>query len=112
MPALQLYRYNFFMARPNETFFDKLRLEAVQERDIVVLPHVTEDYFNITHQTLEAFRFAAADAEATHLLKTDDDSFIRVDKLMSALQQLPQERLFWGLVNNPGGGPFRNTNTT
>lgn len=47
----------------------QLRQEAASQRDVVVLGGVREHYFNITHQTLEACRFAAVDAAATHLLK-------------------------------------------
>ena len=49
--------------------FPQVRREAVQQGDLVVLPLVREHYHNITHQTLEAVRMAAADSEATHVLK-------------------------------------------
>lgn len=46
-----------------------MRREAVEHGDVVVLPLVTEHYNNITHQTLEIVRMAAADPEVTHVLK-------------------------------------------
>lgn len=49
--------------------FESLRREAAAKGDIVVLPLVWESYHNITHQTLEVLRFAAADRDATHVLK-------------------------------------------
>ncbi len=46
-----------------------MRREAVEAGDLVVLPLVREHYHNITHQTLEVVRMAAADPATTHVLK-------------------------------------------
>ena len=64
------YRVFFFSAKPSEELiFKYLRAEAVANQDIIVLPSIWESYHNITHQTLEVLRFAAADRFATHVLK-------------------------------------------
>lgn len=108
----QVHAYKFFLSRPaGRAAWDQLRLEAAARRDMVLLPTVGEHYFNITYQTLEACRFAAADAAATHLLKVDDDSYVRVGRLVRYLQKLPRRRLFLGYIEDPGGGPHRNTNS-
>ena len=57
----------------------QVRREAVEQGDLVVLPLVREHYHNITHQTLEVVRIAAADPEATHVLKVHFDCWFRVD---------------------------------
>ncbi|EFN56752.1 hypothetical protein CHLNCDRAFT_144204 [Chlorella variabilis] len=102
------YRTRFFLARPaNDTLFAEVRAEAVQKRDMVVLGHVTEAYANISHQTLEVMRVAAADPGTTHVLKTDDDSYVHLDRLLRRLPSLPRERLFFGNIENPGGKPHR-----
>ena len=68
--VLSLCRLLFFSAKPNtEEVLDSLRKEAAEHSDIVILPTVTESYFNITYQTLEVLRFGAADQTATHVLK-------------------------------------------
>lgn len=38
----------------------------------------------------------------------DDDSFVRVENLLSRIAQAPKEKLFLGFIENPGGGPHRN----
>lgn len=76
--------------------------EAAERRDMVVLPHTKESYFNITHQTLEMCRMAAMDPAITHLLKVDDDSYVQVEKLMSRLQALPREKMFAGYMEKAG----------
>ncbi|GAB4818463.1 hypothetical protein N2152v2_005509 [Parachlorella kessleri] len=104
-----LHRARFFLARsPNETLFDEVRREAVEAGDLVVLPLVREHYHNITHQTLEAVRMAAADPATTHVLKVDDDSYVHVDRLLGELASLPRQRLYWGFMEDPGGSPHRN----
>ncbi|KAL4443993.1 hypothetical protein ABPG75_011730 [Micractinium tetrahymenae] len=104
------YRVRFFLGRPaNETVFEAVRAEAVERRDMVVLGHITEHYHNITHQTLEVMRFAAADPAVTHVLKTDDDSYVHFDRLLHCLAGTYRERLFLGYIENPGGRPHRNT---
>lgn len=66
----RLHRLIFVCAKPhNDNAFDALRAEAVQKRDLVILPHIWEHYNNITHQTFEATRAAALDPDMTHLLK-------------------------------------------
>lgn len=63
-------RVMFFSAKPvDEAVFDKLRREAGEKGDIVVLPGIFEHYDNITHQTLEILRAASMDPVATHTLK-------------------------------------------
>ena len=65
-----LCRLLFFSAKPTDpALFESLRKEASAKGDLVVLPFVWESYHNISHQTLEVLRFAAADRDATHILK-------------------------------------------
>ncbi|KAI3427158.1 hypothetical protein D9Q98_007095 [Chlorella vulgaris] len=102
------HRLRFFLARPaDDALFAQVREEAVQKRDLVVLGHITEHYANITHQTLEVLRLAAADPTTTHVLKTDDDSYVHFGPLLHRLSTLPRERLFFGNIENPGGQPHR-----
>jgi hypothetical protein len=49
-----------------------------------------EHYANITHQTLEVLRLAAADPTTTHVLKTDDDSYVHFGPLLHRLSTLPR----------------------
>jgi len=70
-------RVMFFSAKPvDEAVFDKLRREAGEKGDIVVLPGIFEHYDNITHQTLEILRAASMDPVATHILKVRLDAHL------------------------------------
>ena len=76
--------------------------EAASHQDLVVLPHIRESYYNITHQTLEMCRMAAMEPAITHLLKVDDDSYVHIDKLMSRLKALPRDKIFAGYIEKAG----------
>lgn len=104
----RLQRVVFVAAQPRDTTaFDALRMEAVAHHDLVVVPNVLEHYDNITHQTLEACRIAATDLVATHFLKVDDDSFMRVGPLLNYVARTPPSWAFTGYIENPGGRPHR-----
>ena len=76
--------------------------EAADFKDVVVLPHTWESYFNITHQTLEMCRIAAMDASITHLVKVDDDSYVHMARLLIKLRKMPREKLFFGYMEKAG----------
>lgn len=42
------------------------------------------------------------------LSQVDDDSYVRVSKLLDRLKHSPIEKLFLGFIESPGGGPHRN----
>lgn len=116
----RLARVMFFILRPpsNETFV-AVRKEAAEKGDIITISEVQEDYFKITHATLELFRSAAVMGEqVTHVLKTDDDCYVRVSKLLEELGKLPRDRLLAGFPSwhsgferrpgKPGYVPYSN----
>jgi hypothetical protein len=76
----------------------------------LVLVHVAEHYRNITHQTLEIMKVASADPAVTHVLKVDDDSFLRLDQLRPVLdevdQRFPQRPFYLGYMET-GAPPIR-----
>eukprot|EP00884_Botryococcus_braunii_P001415 jgi/Botrbrau1/11274/Bobra.0038s0042.1 len=104
----RLFRVLFFMARPREPdLLEGIRQEEEWYGDIVLLPSIWEHYHNITYQTLEILRFAAAEPFATHVMKVDDDSYVRVVEVMEAIGKAPRTRLLMGAIEDPGGGPHR-----
>lgn len=105
----RLHRVMFFVSRPrDERLFDAVRREAAEKDDLVVLGHVWESYDNITYQTFEVCRAAYVDGHATHVMKVDDDSYLRVTNLLGELAAMPKLQAFLGFIENPGGGPHRN----
>lgn len=89
----------FFTMRPHsDAAFLALRQEAVASGDIFITSDVYEDYYNITYAVLDIFRAAAVYGphEISHVIKTDDDSYMRSNLVVRALQSLPRSWLFAG----------------
>lgn len=104
----RLYRVLFFVSRPrDDAVFDSLRKEATDKGDVVVLGHVWESYENITYQTFEVCRAAYVDGQATHVVKVDDDSYVRVGTVLREVAVMPRSKGFMGYIESPGGGPHR-----
>lgn len=103
----RLTRVMFFILRPksNATFL-RLQDEAVEYGDIQVTSEIVESYNSITHSTLSIFRAAAAVGPQVKLvMKTDDDSYIRVPLLLEALRDTPREWLYAGWPMYPTAIP-------
>lgn len=98
----RLERVVFVISRPagGAALLSSIREEAMQYRDIILLGHVHEHYYNITHQTLEVYRSAFAYGRPlTHIMKCDDDSYIHVGRLLELLVAHPHARTFVGKVS-------------
>lgn len=93
----RLSRVMFFVLRPpSNTTLAQLRHEAGIHGDVVVTSEVDEAYDKITYSTLTMFRAAVAVAGVSHVLKTDDDCYVRVSLLLDALAGMPRSLLFAG----------------
>ncbi|KAI3437810.1 hypothetical protein D9Q98_000257 [Chlorella vulgaris] len=81
----------FFLAQPAApelaaAWLPRLQEEAATHNDTVVL-RGTDTYANLPNKTLRLMRYAVAHpAGYTHVLKTDDDSYVRVSKVLEALR--------------------------
>jgi hypothetical protein len=97
----RLSRVVFILSKPREKgITEAVHQEILRHNDVVVVGHVLEHYFNITHQTLELFRTAYAfHGNITHVLKCDDDSYIHVGRLLSLLTPLPHHYTWAGAIN-------------
>jgi hypothetical protein len=93
-----LSRLMFFVLRPrNDTTFMQLRSEAVTHGDVVITSEVYEGYYNITYAVLDIFKTAAVMGDAfTHVAKTDDDCYVRLNLLLPALEAMPHQWLYAG----------------
>lgn len=94
----RLARVVFVSLRPtsNESFW-QLRKEAAQYSDVLVTSSVDEGYYNITYAVLDIFRAAAAMGPAvSHVMKTDDDCYVRVSPLLIALSGMTRHWLYAG----------------
>eukprot|EP00966_Prymnesium_polylepis_P334621 7389993-Prymnesium_polylepis.1 len=66
--------------------------------DVLVLP-VADGYRQITQKVLVAFEWVAQNMAFKYLLKTDDDSFVCLARLLDLLLPLPRAALYLGVVN-------------
>eukprot|EP00775_Hariotina_reticulata_P010044 gene10044-10200_t len=88
----------FFVLRPHSNAtFRALREEGFMCNDVFVVSSEYEDSpSSITLATLEMLNMASVVPGITHVLKVDDNSFMRVNRLHEVLQELPSERLYGG----------------
>lgn len=94
----RIARLMFFVLRPHDdTAFRQLRQEAIATGDVKVSSEIYADYYNITYSVLEIFKSAALSKEdITHVVKTDDDAYVRWSLLLPALEAMPRQWLFAG----------------
>jgi galactosylxylosylprotein 3-beta-galactosyltransferase len=80
--------------------------EQSVHHDLIVLPHVYDNYKSLTQKVLEAFVWIDKAVKHFHyLLKCDDDSFVQVDKVVLELITLKVTKghsLYWGFFNGRG----------
>lgn len=100
----RLERLMFFTQRPkDDAIFKELRTEATTMKDLVISSEIYEDYYNITYSVLEIFRTAARMGDAiTHVLKTDEDVYVRLSLLLPALDAMPRQWLYAGAPMGEG----------
>lgn len=96
---MRLARVMFFVLRPrSEQVVHDLINEAATYGDMVLTPEL-ESYYNTTYSVVNMLKVAAGMADhITHLLKTDEDVYVRVPLLLQTLQKLPETWLYAGKV--------------
>ena len=57
-----------------------------------MLPHLEDKYDLLTDKVVESMKWIGETSVFDYLLKVDDDTFVRVDKLVSALQLKVMEK--------------------
>ncbi|KAJ4794186.1 hypothetical protein LUZ62_045432 [Rhynchospora pubera] len=91
----------------NEVVNDELWNEAETYEDIQILPFV--DYYGlITWKTIAICIYGTDALSARYVMKTDDDAFVRVNSILSAIKKINiTNGLFYGRINTDSG-PHRN----
>lgn len=65
--------------------------------DMLLLPDLRDSYSNLSTKVLMGLKWAYEGATFDFVVKTDDDSYIRIEKLAAALIKMNcEERLYWG----------------
>lgn len=98
----RLARVMFFTLRPeSEQAFKALRAEAAAHGDLVVASEARESYYNATHSVVAMMRVAAGMGDKiTHVLKTDEDCYVRIHLLLQTLAALPRQWLYAGRIEH------------
>ena len=86
-----------FLNSENKTALDD---ENKLNQDLIMLPHLEDKYDLLTDKVVEFMKWIGETSVFDYLLKVDDDTFVRVDKLVNALQLKPRDKLYWGFFNN------------
>ncbi|OIW00638.1 hypothetical protein TanjilG_09119 [Lupinus angustifolius] len=90
----------FFVAlNPRKEVNVELKKESVYFGDIVILPFM-DRYELVVLKTVAICEFGINNVTAAHIMKIDDDTFIRVDTVMKEIDKLPHNKsLYMGNLN-------------
>eukprot|EP01112_Ceratiomyxa_fruticulosa_P005289 TRINITY_DN158_c0_g1_i6.p1 TRINITY_DN158_c0_g1~~TRINITY_DN158_c0_g1_i6.p1 ORF type:complete len:665 (+),score=116.27 TRINITY_DN158_c0_g1_i6:195-2189(+) len=80
----------------NTTLYQEALLENDKYGDLLFVP-VYDTYRNLALKTMAVMRWAVESYDFDYILKIDDDSFIRLDKLMQILECSPKSRFYHGM---------------
>eukprot|EP00873_Tetraselmis_striata_P025667 jgi/Tetstr1/445931/TSEL_033560.t1 len=86
---------------------DELADEQAMYGDLL-FTSVEESYYALTGKVLDFFDYAAM-VGAKYTMKTDDDTFVFVDRMLSELQGMEPQCLYWGSAFQGFLPPFKDT---
>ena len=97
----------------SKDLLERVIREQAVHGDIVMAPKA-ESYEHITHQTMHMMTVLSHDDRVTHVFKTDDDSFIKPERLRELLDDLvkahgPEQQMLVGHVEHVSA-PIRDPN--
>lgn len=74
-----------------------LSVEQNQFNDLLLFADLKDSYSNLSRKVLHGLEWAYSTETFDFLIKTDDDSYIRIDQVAKNLQQMNcNEQLYWG----------------
>ncbi|XP_003745692.1 beta-1,3-galactosyltransferase 6 [Galendromus occidentalis] len=91
-------RHYFFIGDQNlpPQVSEALSNENRNAGDVVLLPFV-DSYRNLTLKLLHSIKYLVEKCDCKYILKADDDTFARVDLIVSELEVVKvEQRLYWG----------------
>lgn len=78
---------------------DLLESENQSYQDLVIIPHLKDGYYELSNKVLQGFRWINENIDCSYVMKADDDSFVRIDKIVSELshsKSIKTPNLYWG----------------
>lgn len=77
-----------------------LNEEWETNKDLISLPNLEDNYKKLTIKLIQTLKWIHNKYTFTHLLKVDDDTFVRVREFLKVLQTKPTKGLYWGFILN------------
>ena len=75
----------------------KLDAEELDHHDMIFLPDLVDQYFNLTRKTLASLIWIEENVNAEYVLKTEDDVYVVVKKILEELEARRSDvGLYWG----------------
>lgn len=71
-----------------------LNIESLEHNDILKVD-VPDEYQLLSHKLLKSFN-SVVNINFEYLLKCDDDTFVNIPKVVSELEHVPKNKLYWG----------------
>ena len=91
-----------------EKDWEDLKQENRKFADILFLSELEDSYYELTNKVLQTFVWVDENLKFSYLLKVDDDSFVRLDVIISELEKsLQRAKLYWGFFRGDAHVKFR-----
>lgn len=88
--------------------WEDLKQENRKFGDILFLSELEDSYYELTNKVLQTFMWVDENLKFSYLLKVDDDSFVRLDVIISELEKnLQRGKLYWGFFRGDAHVKFR-----
>ena len=82
-----------------------IKTESDTYGDLILLENFQESYRNLTQKLVETIKWLDENLQTDYVMKVDEDSFVRVDEVVKALESKPKENLYWGYFS--GAAPIQ-----
>lgn len=80
---------------------EALTREFEQHSDLIFLDHVVDSYEHMSKKVLASFEWLLEDnIDCRYVMKTDDNSFVRLDLVLEQIDLMPRQRFYWGYFSN------------
>ena len=94
---------------------EKLDAENRENEDLLFLDDLKDSYQNLTLKVLRSFKWINENVDCKFVMKVDDDSFVRLAKLLEDLEQREKYgRIYWGFFRGDANvkthGPWAEPN--
>lgn len=76
-----------------------LTYENSKHGDLLLLPELYDSYYNLTEKVVQSITWLDSRVDFKYLFKADDDTFARMDVLISELRHKQPKRLYWGFFD-------------